>query len=197
MRNNQDKEHTYRIEYEDNIIQYEKPIRSLTRSSDEDFVPPLHTRNHTLQTEKLDIQKAKEKEGIEQYADAMLEEEFLICKKVQGKQVVGFLAFIPCFEHHYLADYSPANYITTIIVDPTHRRKGLTRKMYQVMLNGLPQKLTMPYLATRTWTGKKANTAHINLLEKLYFKPVTVIEDHRGPGIDTVYFAREITREDL
>jgi len=44
------------------------------------------------------------------------------------------------------------------------------------------------WIATRTWS---LNSAHIHILEKLGFALVKRLVDHRGPGIDTVYYGKE------
>jgi len=190
MENQQNNKNTYQIAYKEDITPYKKAIRSLTRGADEEFVPPLHARNHTLQTKQLKYREPNDESSIEQYMEAMMEEEFILCRKDEA--LAGFLAFMPQFENEYLAGYTPSNYITTIVVAPRHRRKGITRKMYEVMINELPEPFKEPFVTTRTWSGREANTAHINLLESLNFKAVKTIENHRGPGIHTVYFARNM-----
>ena len=42
-------------------------------------------------------------------------------------------------------------------------------------------------LLTRTWSG---NLQHIRILESLGFKLLKTIKNHRGKGIDTLYFGR-------
>jgi len=43
------------------------------------------------------------------------------------------------------------------------------------------------FICTRTW---HTNGAHIHILDTFGFREIARLKDHRGPGLDTVYFAR-------
>ena len=95
-----------------------------------------------------------------------------------------------CFsykENYSCAEISPKElpniYISTLIVSPNARGKGVTKALYG--------KLFSEYeninIFTRTWS---TNIAHIKILEKYGFKVIQVIKDDRGNGIDTIYFKK-------
>lgn len=78
----------------------------------------------------------------------------------------------------------PNVYISTLIVHPDMRRRGIANKLYARML----KKHSTRYIFTRTWS---TNMGHIRILSTLKFYEHLRLEDDRGEGIDTVYFRRE------
>lgn len=55
---------------------------------------------------------------------------------------------------------------------------------YETMIDLFPER----GLYTRTW---HTNYAHLKVLDKLGFSEIARLPNHRGPGMDTVYFGRK------
>lgn len=47
----------------------------------------------------------------------------------------------------------------------------------------------LKFLSSRTWSG---NVASMKNFESKDFKKVCVLENHRGEGIDTIYYVKEL-----
>lgn len=97
------------------------------------------------------------------------------------------------FRHNYtcpeLEENSPSNYVSTVVVESSFRRMGITRSLYEYMFDKLPEDIRLPCITTRTWS---TNISHIGLLSQLDFELVAILKDHRGPGIDTYYYGKRI-----
>jgi hypothetical protein len=65
------------------------------------------------------------------------------------------------------------------------RGKGLMKGFYQVMIDLFPN----CSIYTRTW---HTNISHLKVLDKLGFSLLIRLPDHRGPGMDTVYYCKEV-----
>ncbi|MCR5754822.1 MAG: GNAT family N-acetyltransferase [Acetatifactor sp.] len=159
---------------------YQEDVWRLLYDADEEFIPPLSAREKTTQT-NLGSGTGK-KGGPKQYFEQMKTQAFVLY--VRDEKVVGFLTYIP----NHVIEVQDARiiceYISTIVVAPDCRNKGITGKMYQALMENCTDK----NIATRTWS---TNHAHIHLLEKLSFEQVLCIKDDRGKGIDTVYYMKK------
>lgn len=163
-----------------------KDLWQLICKCDKEFIPPLSSRDSTSQTSDLSS-NLYSKEGPKTYFYGLLNQNFIVAR--EGASLKGFLSFINGYSHKYLQGYNPSNYVTTICVDKTSRTKGVGKFLYMNMIYNLPKEWKLPYITTRTWS---TNHNHIHILEKINFTLVRVIKNHRGEGIDTLYFAREI-----
>ena len=149
---------------------------------DKDFVPPLSSRSgttaKTLSTEGL-------WGGPTSYFDEVMQQYNLLAH-YKG-ELAGLLSLIP---HHedtdLLADWSPSTYISTIAILPPYRRHGLGKALYESVF-ALSPDLASPYVTLRSWS---TNVGNLDLLAELDFTEVVRLPDHRGPGVDTIYFAR-------
>ena len=95
---------------------------------------------------------------------------------------MGFVSF----RENYVSEpikKLPNIYISTLLVHPTGRGKGLTKRMYEVLF----QAYAHAHIFTRTWS---TNEAHIRILADFGFEAFHVLKNHRGDGIDTVYFKK-------
>jgi len=154
-------------------------IWALLKMCDSEFVPPLSKREGT--TQKNLLNEIKDSEPTE-YFDALIKQSFILYTKCF--KVIGFLSFIP--DHKLKAGEAldiNCDYISTIIVNPKYRNKGITTAMYQKLF----RERSAEKYATRTWSQ---NHAHISILEKLGFKLILTLKDDRGEGVDTVYYAK-------
>jgi ribosomal protein S18 acetylase RimI-like enzyme len=149
---------------------------------DEEFVPSLSSRNDTTTKRLSDVTTASE--PVTYYRSLL--GQWTIFADVDGR-TVGFLSFI---QHHHdtaLAGWTPCSYVSTIAVVPSERRRGIARHLYGALAVAA-DRLGDPNLATRTWS---TNDSHLTLLAELGFIEAARLADHRGPGIDTLYLARQ------
>ena len=79
----------------------------------------------------------------------------------------------------------PNIYISTLLVSPEGRGKGLTSKMYEILF----AEYENANIFTRTWS---TNEAHIKILSKFGFEAMLILKNDRGNGIDTIYFKKSI-----
>ena len=163
---------------------YREGVKALLFAADKEFVPPLSARSGTTQTE-LEEAPAQES-GPEQYFRTMAAQAFVIAEK--GGRVQGFMSYIPDRELDLDGEILICDYVSTIVVDPARRGKGLTGQMYRKLMQARSGKC----IATRTWSE---NHAHLHLLQSLGFKLALTIPDDRGPGMDTVYYVHEAMPE--
>jgi ribosomal protein S18 acetylase RimI-like enzyme len=103
--------------------------------------------------------------------------------------VVGLLSVRDGYRASTLGDYQPAAYVTTVVVDPAVRRRGIARRLYTTLAEDPPADVASPFLATRTWS---TNRGHVTLLTDLGFEAVTRLPDDRSAGVDTVYYAAAV-----
>jgi ribosomal protein S18 acetylase RimI-like enzyme len=168
-------------------------VWQLLRAADGEFVPPLSARGSTVQPDLEPQPGAKDSETAEpeagegpaRYFDELRGQHIILARERRTDRVVGFLSYR---EHHRLPEAAHSGdhlYVSTVIVDPAHRRQGVTRAMYQRL--DAEAARSGQGIATRTWSG---NTGHLRLLEHLGVREVLRLPDHRGPGVDTLYLAR-------
>lgn len=165
-------------------------IRRLLVASDDEFVPPLSGREGTTQREGLadtsGVATGNVGEAIEAYHSQCVSQHLIVCH--DGGELRGFMSFRDGYRTPELDGFQPSNYVSTIIVAPEYRRRGLAREMYERILSELPSGIASPHVTTRTWS---TNRSHLSLLEELGFENVRTLPDDRGDGIDTVYYAIE------
>lgn len=156
---------------------YLKQVHDLLVMADKEFVPPLSSRSSTTQQ----TLQGGQDNGVEDYFNEMQQQAFVLA--LDGDRVAGFMSFR--FDHR--CEYSPegANlYASTSVVDPNYRGQGLMGGFYRAMIQGYPDRA----IFTRTW---EENKPHLRVLDKLGFKLTVRLENHRGPGIHTVYYERK------
>lgn len=155
-------------------------IYSLLEEGDREFFPPLSCRSSTTQKNLTGIHKSVN--GIKNYFEEMKRQNILVA--VEDEKVLGFVSFRENHITDVITDKELPNiYISTLIVSPNARGRGLTRQMYEFLFDAYKTHNVF----TRTWS---TNTAHINILSKFGFETFKTIVDDRGKGIDTVYFKK-------
>ncbi|MEM3426675.1 MAG: GNAT family N-acetyltransferase [Nitrososphaerales archaeon] len=145
-------------------------VVGLLRTHEHEFVPPLSQRTSAGED-------FSEQSSLEEYIKSLKEGQVLVAKK--GGEVIGFIAYRKQMLH--FTRY-PVCYITTLIVDKPYRRTGVAEALYEELLK------TERDVYVRTWS---TNREHLLLLQKLGFEEVYRIKDHRGKGIDSVYWRRK------
>ena len=159
-------------------LQFQPFLEKLLRLCDHEFVPPLSSRASTTQSELSPTQSGS---GVESYCSVMMEQNILCA--LEGDKLAGFVSYRndhTCPEIGI--DLLPNIYISTLIVSPEFRGKGLTAQMYEILF----AKYFDKRILTRTWSE---NHAHIAILKKFGFKEHYRKINDRGNGIDTVYFS--------
>ena len=160
---------------------YDNEILDLLAKSDTEFVPPLSARVSTTQSDLTTIKSAEG--GVLHYFKELKKQRILVA--TEDEKLVAFVSFNENFVNDTIGEeHLPNIYISTVLVTPEGRGKGLTRKMYEFLFG----KYEKANIFTRTWS---TNEAHIKILLRFGFEKILVLENHRGNGIDTIYFKKE------
>ena len=161
---------------------YREEILGMMRFSDKDFIPPLSARSSTTQKDLSGIRSVEN--GIELYYSQM-EQQQILCV-FEGETLLGFVSYRENYTCDQITeDTFPNIYLSTLIVKPEARGKGLTRKMYEYLFWDQYRDRN---IFTRTWS---TNSAHIKILDGFGFTLIQRLENDRGNGIDTVYFRKK------
>ena len=158
--------------------QFHDPVRRLLIMADKEFIPPLSARSSSTQK---DLSGTQSTGGIDDYFCAMASQPVVLA--LENSAVLGFMSF----KENYTCDQIqelPNLYASTCVVHPQGRGKGLMTGFYREMIRQFPGRS----IYTRTWA---TNSAHLRVLEKLDFFECARLKDHRGKGMDTVYFCRK------
>ncbi len=170
----------FRILTQEDKKHLKQTIIEAMKESDNDFIPPLSARSSTTQ-KNLAGGKSSE-QGLLSYCEEMLSQ--LVLGAFENDELLGFVSF----KENYTCDVIrecdlPNIYLSTLILKTQARGKHLTQRMYDYLFNELYADRS---IFTRTWS---TNGAHLRILEKFNFSLIKTIENDRGIGIDTVYFA--------
>lgn len=165
-----------------------KDVWEILCESDQEFVPPLSARESSYQSE---LNSSLGEVKPYSYFEIMKDQCFLVAREKKSRAFLGFLSFRKDYYCPELVNFSPSNYITTICVNKNYRGRGITSLFYKYMEKSLPSNCQSLNLTTRTWSS---NNSHLHILDKLGFELVVTLKDHRGAGIDTVYYAKNLTQ---
>ena len=169
----------YILEKDEQQSIYDDAYKML-EAADEEFVPPLSHRSSS--TQQNFSGNTKNADGIRQYFEQLKSQRFEIA--VEDGVLVGFVSYK---ENYSCAEIPPSEipniYISTLIVSPSARGKGVTKALY----NKLFSEYESVNIFTRTWS---TNIPHIKILQGYGFEVIKVIENDRGNKIDTVYFKK-------
>jgi len=177
---------TYKVEKSIQTDEIKEQIWQILCECDKEFIPALSARESSTQgnlnnNTSLDVKP-------QSYFENMITQNFILAIDEETGSLVGFMTFRSNYHCEELKDYAPSNYITTICVKKDYRNHGITKGFYEVILENVEDaELASNFVTTRTWS---TNDAHIHLLNKLGFINCTTLKNHRGEGIDTVYFAK-------
>ena len=169
------------IALERDATRHAQAIRNLLKRTDHEFHPPLSHRDGPTQTSDLTPDAAG---SLDEYLRDLLDQPVLLV--VDGAALRGVLAFKSGYETPELAGYTPATYVSTLVVDPDSRREGHARRLYHALFEAVPAGTLDSFVATRTWSE---NEGHLGLLDELGFERVWTLPDDRGDEIYTVYYA--------
>lgn len=159
---------------------FDEDIQALLTLADKEFIPPLSQRGSTTQG---NLTGGQIHDGIRDYYVSMAHQPVILA--IEDGKCLGFMAFK---ENHTCTEitpyYLPNLYASTCVVHPSTRGKGLMKQFYREMIALAPNR----FICTRTW---HTNAAHLHILDNLDFECIARLKDHRGPGMDTVYYARK------
>ena len=150
--------------------------------ADKQFVPPLSARSSTTQQDLTGTESVED--GILQYFEQMKTQRFMAA--LEDGKVLGFVSYKEDYTCEAF-DKTPNIYLSTLVVRPEGRGRGLTRAIYRRLFDAYAR----GYIFTRTW---HTNDIHIRILGDFGFETLQVLENHRGPGIHTVYFLKKPTK---
>lgn len=148
-------------------------------SADKEFVPPLSSRSASTQR---DFSTRAKNDSIVQYFEQLKHQRFAIA--LEEDVLIGFVSYKENYSCTEIPQKELPNiYISTLVVSPKARGKGVTKALY----NRLFSQYESVNIFTRTWS---TNIAHIKILQSYGFEVIQVIKNDRGNGIDTIYFKK-------
>lgn len=160
-------------------------IWRLVQEADEEFIPPLSTRATTLGNAAEDSDESTGP-GPVGYYESLMQQDFILA--MVGRHIAGFMSYVPnCILEEESNIEGPSLYVTTLIVGKDWRGYGLTRKFYAELLR--QAEIIGQPVTTRTWSS---NGAHRNILRSMGFRVTATVPDDRGPGIDTLFFVKDL-----
>jgi ribosomal protein S18 acetylase RimI-like enzyme len=160
---------------------YSVYIWDLLCEYDNDFVPPLSSRNNSHQS---DLEGTDSNTLPHAYFKEL---HFILV--FEHYKIIGFTSFRNGYACNELLAVGPSNYATTTCISKSHRNRGIAQKLYRYLEESIPLNLKLPYVTRRTWS---TNTNQIYLFEKLGYELLVKLDNHRGSGIDTVYYGKRI-----
>jgi len=159
---------------------WEEAVKGLLVLGDKEFVPPLSSRGSSTQAELSGGVTVSG--GILDYYNSMAQQPVIL--GLEDGRCLGFMAFKIDYTCEQIAECELPNlYASTCVVHPDARGKGMMSGFYRKMIDLFPERR----IFTRTW---HTNLSHLHVLDKLGFSLIARLPDHRGKGMDTVYFRR-------
>ena len=152
----------------------------LLECADAEFVPPLSSRSSS--TQQALCGNAQNANGIHPYFEELKKQRFAAA--FENGKLIAFVSY----KENYTCVEIPQNelpniYISTLVVSPEARGKGVTKALYSALFS----EYKTANVFTRTWS---TNLAHIKILQGFGFQTIKVLENHRGNGIHTIYFKK-------
>jgi ribosomal protein S18 acetylase RimI-like enzyme len=160
-------------------------VWSILCDCNKEFYPPLSLRDST---NKIDLvpYSISDSAQPDEYFES-LRSQSLIVAQLDCK-ILGFMSFWESYSCPELNECVPSNHVTTACVSPKARRQGICFNFYQFMFKRLPKRMQSSFVSTRT---SNVYYAHLYLLNKMGFTLATKLENHRGVGIHTFYYAKK------
>jgi len=172
--------------------QVKRELWNILCEINDEFVPPLSYRNSTTYQFDPTEKRPRKTDKPKAYFDTLLEQEIIVCKKKSNNQVIGFMSFIPNYSLPVKNKNIVCHYISTVGVTKGKRGNGITNQFYKEIEKLVKSNATNNFIATRTWS---MNKTHIKILTDLKYKQISIIENGRGAGIDTVYYAKQVIND--
>ena len=154
-------------------------VYKMLEAAENEFVPPLSSRSSSTQQ---DFSTRAKNNSIAQYFQQLKNQRFAVAFE-DG----ALIAFVSYKENYSCTEIPqkelPNIYMSTLIVSPNARGKGVTKALYGRLFSEYEN----VNIFTRTWS---TNIAHIKILQSYGFEIIQVIKNDRGNGIDTIYFKK-------
>lgn len=181
-----------RIEYRGIVTdeREKKQIWDILCECDREFYPPLSARNSSVQKDLRTENPSEEDRSVTPtvYFDEMIQQYFILAFDDKG-EMTGYMTFKKDYICDALQSFGKSLYITTICVRKDYRRQHVMNSLYDCMESEVTKFCGCPRISTRTWSE---NDAHMHGLAQRGYKLLCRLENDRGPGVDTVYYGREI-----
>lgn len=179
-------------------------VHQLLVKYDDAFIPPLSQRRSSTQKDLGSNAGTRSEGTVDDYLASIEEQNFILAIDSDSgtDRVAGFLSFKQDYSCAALGGKRhPCHYVTTVLIDEDYRGLRLTYDLYnELFAFVVDEGGTLNPVATRTWDSEddaNANGAHIHILEQLGFTLVKRIRDDRGDGIDTVYYRKEFSEQQV
>ena len=157
---------------------YDSAYRLLAEA-DNEFVPPLSSRSSSTQQ---NFSNTLQSDNITTYFEQLKNQRFAVV--FEEGELIAFVSFKENYTCSEIGENEIPNiYLSTLVVSPMARGKGVTTALYQKLFT----EYAKVNIFTRTWS---TNFAHIKILGKYGFEVIKVLKDDRGNGIDTIYFKK-------
>ena len=146
-----------------------------------EFIPPLSSHEFTTQTNLFSKgENSNNKKTPLNYFKNLLNQHLLVA--THKNYIIGFMSFKKDYTCDYISNENLPNlYVSTVIVNPNYRGKGITKLFYKK----LTETFSYHSIITRTWSS---NVRHLKILNSLGFKNTAIIKNDRGENIDTVFY---------
>lgn len=156
---------------------------------EDEFYPRLSARNSSSQKNlQITEEEMTEKQMAEKpytYYEEMIQQEFLLI--FSENRMEGFMTFKRNYICEELQEFGESAYITTVCVRKESRRAGLMSEMYGYLEENVRKLCGCSRISTRTWS---LNEAQLHALNKRGYAKLSVLLNHRGVGVDTVYYGK-------
>jgi len=121
-----------------------------------------------------------------EYFNNMIQQHFILAID-ENDYVAGFLSFK--IDYAALEEITKNIYMSTACIRKKDRGKRISGEFYEYVEYKLPEEYRRDKILTRTWS---TNEKQIHIFTKRGYKPVKVLPNDRGPGIDTIYFLKQV-----
>ena len=177
-----------KVEYKERKLseQERQQVWEILCQCDEEFYPPLSARNSSAQKQlaAADGEEMKKSEKPTVYFEEMIQQDFILAYD-ENDQVTGFMTFKRDYICEALEEFGRSLYVTTICVRDAYRGQNILGQMYNYLEQEATRICGCSRVSTRTWS---LNHAHIHGLMRRGYETLCVLKDHRGPGVDTIYY---------
>lgn len=164
--------------------QEKREVYEILEECDQDFCPPLSYRSSTSQKQLTQVEDGKE--GVRRYYEEILQQPTLLVKR-EGR-TIGFMSYRIGYTCKELEHYGKVGYLTTLCIRPSERGRRLAPLIYRAVESHIYSQYPDLVITLRTWS---TNKAQLHLMDELGYHCVARLENDRGEGIDTVYYAKE------
>lgn len=154
---------------------------ALLEDCDDSFNPPLSMRTSTCHDFSDDAGDGAVAGSMDAFFASLSSQPCLVAH--DGERVLGLLSYKEGHALPFDHDWEELLYVTTVCTSPVARGRGIASSLYGTLDGMMPGRV----LCLRTWS---TNDPQLRLLERLGWTPVKHYPDDRGPGVDTVYLAK-------